>query len=220
VEQVAFPLVKKVRKTNQYKLRLCTRCLQFKQCRMQWCDTCYHKKRQEANPRSCSECGKIRPITRKSGQCHTCYERERRALLRERAALNPVLKKRLKDLSIKNYLQARERGHYTSISRRISRQVTAFKSRDPNSELDSVWFIENVLDKSCYYCGIPEANAKLLTGQRLGVDRMDPKLGYKKSNCVPACQACNTAKFKFWTPEETKKLGALIRSFYDARIGL
>ena len=74
--------------------------------------------------------------------------------------------------------------------------------------------------KACYYCGSPPSNTFQLTYAKglhkglpragaafvyNGLDRVDPVVGYNKSNCVPCCITCNIAKsdmpleqFKAW----------------------
>lgn len=51
----------------------------------------------------------------------------------------------------------------------------------------------------CFHCGIEPK--QIMQGQRTngpyvynGIDRLDSKIGYNISNCVPCCNQCNTAK--------------------------
>ena len=68
--------------------------------------------------------------------------------------------------------------------------------------IDAKRFMELWTEGECYYCGndkgtIPHANnrnrslKKLIT---LGVDRLDPLIGYTNENCVTCCHICNVAK--------------------------
>lgn len=200
-----------------YKLKECEDCQSFKKCRMRVCDTCYHKRVKAKATSPCSSCSKIRPLV--SGtSCHTCYERNRRHALKLKAESDPVLAQKLKDKTHRQYLKSKEKGFYSSLSRRISSSLSAYKSRDPDCDLDVEWFVTNIVEQTCHYCGITEAIAKLITGTKLHVDRKVPALGYKKKNCVAACKACNSAKLHFWTEEETLQLGKLIFKFYKSRI--
>lgn len=62
-------------------------------------------------------------------------------------------------------------------------------------------FLEECLLSNCVYCGFPAT----------GVDRLDNSLGHTNENCVPCCTQCNRAKQDYFTPEDMKKLGGLIR---------
>jgi DNA-directed RNA polymerase subunit RPC12/RpoP len=49
---------------------------------------------------------------------------------------------------------------------------------------------EGIVKEQCHYCLLPPTKVEM------GVDRKDNKLGYLKSNCLPACKWCNMAKGK------------------------
>lgn len=56
-----------------------------------------------------------------------------------------------------------------------------------------------LLDKPCFYCGLPPSNIKTtknyLSGFLYnGIDRVNSDEGYFKNNCVPCCEQCNKAK--------------------------
>ncbi len=51
---------------------------------------------------------------------------------------------------------------------------------------------EALISQSCNYCGKPNAQ---------GLDKIDPKGHYIKSNCVPCCTKCNTMKFIYSTKD-------------------
>lgn len=68
--------------------------------------------------------------------------------------------------------------------------------------------IFDLIFKDCYYCGVAPSNC-LKTRKRKGriyrperdqeliyngIDRIDSKVGYIKSNCVPCCCICNISK--------------------------
>lgn len=48
--------------------------------------------------------------------------------------------------------------------------------------------IDEIITKPCYYCGEME---------NIGIDRVDNKIGYIVSNCVPCCYPCNLMKSDF-----------------------
>lgn len=57
----------------------------------------------------------------------------------------------------------------------------------------------NLINQNCFYCGVQpyrRTNVKNANGQYTynGVDRINNKLGYTISNCVPCCKICNLAK--------------------------
>ena len=61
--------------------------------------------------------------------------------------------------------------------------------------------IKNLIDKSCFYCGVPPANTftykskfRQTSFQYNGIDRIDSGGAYETTNCVPCCGDCNTAK--------------------------
>jgi len=48
-----------------------------------------------------------------------------------------------------------------------------------------------LLNQNCFYCGNGHLRAKSSYG---GIDRVDTKVGYVLSNCVPCCNTCNLMK--------------------------
>jgi len=91
------------------------------------------------------------------------------------------------------------------------------KKRGISFELSEGEFRE-IVAKNCYYCdSIPSAKNSLLyadgtrnkknsdTTEKFaklgtifvnGIDRIDSKLGYVKSNCIPCCKVCNQMKME------------------------
>lgn len=63
------------------------------------------------------------------------------------------------------------------------------------------WLIDNILTQACHYCG---------DTRRIGCDRIDNDRGHTKDNVVPCCIECNTARNKFFTYQEMKRLGRAI----------
>lgn len=180
------------------------------------CQPCYRKQwAKNAPKKECGQCGDIQQLTK--GICHKCYEFNRRQKIIEEAKTDPEKAKKLKEQREREYIKSKAKGHYSSLKRRISSQIDAYKSRDLECDLDREWFLDNIVDKNCAYCGIDEKTAKLITGNNLHVDKKVPEKGYKKDNCVPACKACNTAKLNIWSFEETCELGKVIAKFYESR---
>jgi hypothetical protein len=57
----------------------------------------------------------------------------------------------------------------------------------------------NLTQNDCFYCGIPPSTltkSKHNKGDFIwnGIDRVDNKIGYIKTNCVTCCEPCNRAK--------------------------
>lgn len=57
--------------------------------------------------------------------------------------------------------------------------------------------VKSLMIQNCHYCGMQ--NSCLFKQGRLrlkhnGIDRVDSKIGYEFSNCVPCCTFCNYAK--------------------------
>lgn len=58
-----------------------------------------------------------------------------------------------------------------------------------------------ITKQNCFYCNVEpkqKVNLKVKNGDYIhnGIDRLDPNLGYIKSNCVPCCSNCNYAKME------------------------
>lgn len=68
-------------------------------------------------------------------------------------------------------------------------------------------FVENLINKNCYYCGSEPMNIKKTKnslGEGLlysGIDRIDSLKGYTENNVVPCCKICNYAKSNMTTQE-------------------
>ena len=62
--------------------------------------------------------------------------------------------------------------------------------------LSNAHFME-IIQKDCFYCGHPPSQAvNKISGSILynGIDRLSPKGGYTKENCVASCKRCNWMK--------------------------
>ncbi len=83
------------------------------------------------------------------------------------------------------------------------------KDRNLTFELTVTEF-KHLTKGNCHYCGIIPSNTKRVTNKGRsseeavaysgyiynGIDRVDSKQGYSKTNCVPCCTTCNVAKNK------------------------
>jgi hypothetical protein len=67
--------------------------------------------------------------------------------------------------------------------------------------LSREWFMENIRDKPCFYCG-EDAHG--------GVDRKNNSLGYDPGNAVPCCRWCNFIKFTHTVEEMIKHLELML----------
>jgi hypothetical protein len=77
-------------------------------------------------------------------------------------------------------------------------------------------FFEFTKTRECHYCGIgidwgPAFGKKRSSG--LNLDRKDNNRPYEKENVVVACRRCNYGKNNFFSYEEWKQIGNVIRSW-------
>ncbi len=70
---------------------------------------------------------------------------------------------------------------------------------------------ENLLSKTCYYCGLTVA------GTGCGLDRLDNRLGYTIDNVVQCCKICNQARSDCLSPDKMLIVGQAIRQVMLAR---
>lgn len=89
---------------------------------------------------------------------------------------------------------------------KASKMLAAYRHKDKimgfdRSDIDTNWFIKNILSQPCIYCG---------DTKRVGADRIDNSKGHTKDNIVPCCIECNTARNNFFSHEEMFKIGKAI----------
>lgn len=65
---------------------------------------------------------------------------------------------------------------------------------------------ESIVRSACRYCGIAAGNTKRTKNERNGfpyngIDRVNPRIGYRSTNVAPCCGACNSAKGKLSSKE-------------------
>lgn len=94
-------------------------------------------------------------------------------------------------------------------SKMVSQYKLKDKKRGYTSGFDFEWFIDNILDKSCVYCG---------SDKKIGADRIDNNIGHTKENIVPCCYRCNVVRGNSFTHEEMVKLGQFIKHNIDKPI--
>lgn len=168
------------------------------------CNTCYRKQAKIKRLGRCLDCKQYKYINKKHVTCYPCLEvYKRRKLLRFKREF-------VKESSRIAYKRAKSKGLYSTESRRVKTAVAEYRRRDCNSEITEAWYLANVVGGSCHYCTIKEVEGKSLYGKRHGLDKKDPKAGYRSSNVVVCCQGCNTTKNNWWTEEEMKKIGTFI----------
>lgn len=69
-----------------------------------------------------------------------------------------------------------------------------------------------LVSQPCDYCGYP------LPPEGVGLDRLDLYGDYSPSNVVPCCTECNLARGVWFSPDEMKLIGTVIRQIKDTRI--
>jgi len=96
------------------------------------------------------------------------------------------------------------------IRNKASKMVSSYRIKDNRKDrcfnLDIDWVIENILRKSCIYCGATKY---------IGCDRLDNIVGHTKDNVVPCCYRCNSVRNNHFTHEEMLKIGKFIKEQID-----
>jgi hypothetical protein len=101
---------------------------------------------------------------------------------------------------------------FTGVITRYKRQA---KGRNIEWKLSTEDAVKLFLS-NCSYCGVEPSNAFHRSKDRFysGIDRIDCKKGYIKTNCVPACAKCNRAKGSY----SVAQFHAWIVSVYERSI--
>jgi len=85
------------------------------------------------------------------------------------------------DYLLKNY------DYLMQIPKKFDQYVSRCKTKKIKFQLSFVEF-DFLVKEPCWYCGF-KSETKIN-----GVDRLDPKLGYDRTNVAPSCWTCNRAK--------------------------
>ena len=122
---------------------------------------------------------------------------------------------------------------YIGIDENVTR---LYKSKKGLKKIDinefQAWYKSK--NESCDYCGLTEEQSSILfdkypnstrggrRGKRLELDRIDPKItdyGEDIKNLALSCYWCNSAKSNYFTSEESKKIGEVIKEIQKERLG-
>ncbi len=136
--------------------------------------------------------------TRHSSECKNCRGRR----YRERYASNSEMKEK----RIKIYNSTKGTLRYRVVKIYNSFKKTDLKKKRFNN-LDKK-FIKKTISYPCTYCG--DTN-------KVSLDRIDNSFGHIKSNVVPCCKECNTARNINFTFEEMLIIGQSIKRIKEAR---
>ncbi|MEA3280602.1 MAG: hypothetical protein U9Q38_08405, partial [Thermodesulfobacteriota bacterium] len=82
------------------------------------------------------------------------------------------------------------------------------RKRGMNCDLTIDWFVENILTKTCHYCG---------SEKNIGADRIKNDIGHTINNIVPCCYVCNIIKNNIFTSDEMYVLGKVAKNIIDKR---
>lgn len=93
--------------------------------------------------------------------------------------------------------------------------ISSYRYRDKKRfnkeiDLDVDWFIDNIFNSKCIYCG--ESNWR-----KLGCDRIDNNKPHSKDNVVCCCSTCNRMRGDDFTIDEFMRIGKLIKEIYNQR---
>ncbi len=101
---------------------------------------------------------------------------------------------------------------YQTKRNKISKMLSAYRLKDKKHNrffnLSREYFENNILSKSCAYCGSTE---------NVGCDRIDNAKGHTTDNVIPACYVCNTVRSNHFTVNEMKDVGEVIAKIIKNR---
>jgi hypothetical protein len=121
----------------------------------------------------------------------------------------------------KIFRESRERHKNKKLSiaeqkvKRSKMLISSYRYRDKKRfnkeiDLDVDWFIDNIFNSKCIYCG--ESNWR-----KLGCDRIDNNKPHTKDNVVCCCSTCNRMRGDDFTIDEFLRIGKLIKEIYNQR---
>lgn len=93
--------------------------------------------------------------------------------------------------------------------------ITSYRYRDKKKfnkpiDLDVDWFIDNIFNSKCIYCGEND-------WKELGADRIDNDKPHTKDNIVCCCSTCNRMRGDTFSVKEFKQIGKVIKEIYKKR---
>lgn len=178
-----------------------------------------HKKHVDKNNRRCYICKRelsldlnnfYRDKSRLFGISYDC-----RRCLSERKRGKDIRVKRWSKMTVeeKERRKATQRKYARTDKGRALFLVSQYRKIDARKgricDLTQQDLIE-IAKKPCTYC-------KTEIGRR-GCDRIDNKLGHTKSNTVPCCYECNSARMDNFTHEEMRHIGEAIARVREKRL--
>lgn len=104
-----------------------------------------------------------------------------------------------------------------SQNHKASKMISSYRIKDLRAfkieyKLDRNWFIDNILNKNCFYCNDSE---------NIGCDRIDNSKPHYIENVIPCCYICNTARNNHFTVDEFKLIGKVIQKIkYNRKNGI
>lgn len=82
------------------------------------------------------------------------------------------------------------------------------KKKNLECTLTEEWIVNNILNKTCTYCG---------TNIKLGCDRIDNSKGHTKDNCIPCCYSCNIMRGDRFSYNEMMILSPVLKEIMGRR---
>lgn len=95
---------------------------------------------------------------------------------------------------------------------KASKMISSYRFRDKRKnvdcDLDIDWVMDNIFNKSCYYCGDDE---------NIGCDRIDNTSGHSKDNVLPCCYGCNIIRSNNFSVDEMLQIAEVIKVIKNNR---
>jgi len=100
----------------------------------------------------------------------------------------------------------------SNVRAKVSKMCSSYRTKDLKKgleyNLNIDWFLENISNMKCFYCGCSD---------NIGCDRIDNSVGHTITNVVPCCYMCNVVRNNLFSVEEMKVIGATIREIKNKR---